>query len=96
MCTCTVVRQRGRLVVRKQLLPEYATDERYLQALEKEFELGCGLQHPNIPRYLEWHDDYFLMDYVDGGTLHEWELLHLGIKNKQVHFVLHSIFRNFI
>ena len=23
------------------------------------------------------------------------KLLHLGIKNEQVHFVLHSIFRNF-
>ena len=85
MCTCTVVRQRGRLVVRKQLLPEYAADERYLQALEKEFELGCVLQHPNIPRYLEWHDDYFLMDYVDGVTLNEWESLHPGYFARKDH-----------
>ena len=73
------------MVVRKQLLPEYATDERYLQALEKEFELGCGLQHPNIPRYLEWHDDYFLMDYVDGVTLNEWESLHPGYFARKDH-----------
>lgn len=85
MCTCTLVRQRGRLVVRKQLLPEYAADERYLQALEKEFELGCVLQHPNIPRYLEWHDDYFLMDYVDGVTLNEWESLHPGYFARKDH-----------
>lgn len=68
-CTCSRVRQHGRLLLKKKLLPTLAQDERRRQALEKEFEIGYSLDHPNIPRYLEFHGDYLLMEYVDGVTL---------------------------
>ncbi len=68
-CTCFRIRQHGRLLLKKQLLPTLASDERCRQALEKEFEIGYNLDHPNIPRYLEFHGEYLLMEYVDGVTL---------------------------
>ncbi|MBR7012078.1 MAG: protein kinase, partial [Muribaculaceae bacterium] len=75
-CTCSTVKQHGRLLLKKQLLPEKAADQRHRQALEKEFEIGYALNHPNIPRYLEWHDDYILMEYVDGLTLTDFVRQH--------------------
>ena len=68
-CVCFRVRQHGRLLLKKQLLPALASDDRSRQALEKEFEIGYHLDHPHIPRYLEFHGDYLLMEYVDGVTL---------------------------
>ena len=75
-CTCSTVKRHGRLLLKKQLLPEKAADLRHRQALEKEFEVGYTLNHPNIPRYLEWHDDYILMEYVDGLTLTDFVRQH--------------------
>lgn len=75
-CTCSTVKQHGRLLLKKQLLLEKAADQRHRQALEKEFEIGYALNHPNIPRYLEWHDDYILMEYVDGLTLTDFVCQH--------------------
>ena len=68
-CVCFRVRQHGRLLLKKQLLPALASDDRLRQVLEKEFEIGYHLDHPHIPRYLEFHGDYLLMEYVDGVTL---------------------------
>ena len=68
-CVCFRVRQHGRLLFKKQLLPALASNDRSRQALEKEFEIGYHLDHPHIPRYLEFHGDYLLMEYVDGVTL---------------------------
>ena len=68
-CVCFRVRQHGRLLLKKQLLPALASDDRLRQALEKEFEIGYHLDHPHIPRYLEFHGGYLLMEYVDGVTL---------------------------
>ena len=71
-CACYLLRRHGRLLLKKQLLPAFAHDERHRQALEKEFEVGFQLDHPNIPHYLEYHGDSLLMDFVDGVTLTEF------------------------
>lgn len=68
-CICFRVRQHGRLLLKKQLLPSLASDVRRRQAMEKEFEVGFNLDHPNIPRYIAFHGDSLLMEYVDGMTL---------------------------
>ena len=68
-CACYLLQRHGRLLLKKQLLPSFADNERYRQALEKEFEVGFRLDHPHIPHYLEFHGDALLMDYVDGETL---------------------------
>lgn len=72
-CVCFRVRQHGRLLLKKQLLAALASDSRSRHALEKEFEIGYSLDHPNIPHYLEFHGDYLLMEYVDGVTLTEFQ-----------------------
>ena len=69
---CLKLKLHGRLLLKKQLLPQYANDSRYLELLQKEFELGYTLDHPGIPKYLEFHTNYFLMEYVDGITLTEF------------------------
>ena len=68
-CVCFRVKKHGRLLLKKQLLPTLVSDERRRKALEKEFEVGYSLDHPHIPRYLEFHGDFLLMEYVDGVTL---------------------------
>ena len=68
-CACYLLKLHGRLLLKKQLLPAYADDNRHREALEKEFEVGFQLNHPNIPNYLEFHGDSLLMEYVDGETL---------------------------
>ena len=75
-CVCFRVRQHGRLLLKKQLLPALASDIRWRQALEKEFEIGFNLDHPNIPRYIEFHGDSLLMEYVDGMTLTAFQKQH--------------------
>lgn len=73
-CVCYLLKRHGRLMLKKQLLPVFAADERHLEALSKEYELGHRLDHPNIPHYLEYHGDWLLMDYVDGVTLTDFLL----------------------
>ena len=75
-CVCFRVRQHGRLLLKKQLLPALASDIRRRQALEKEFEIGFNLDHPNIPHYIEFHGDSLLMEYVDGVTLTTFQKQH--------------------
>jgi serine/threonine protein kinase len=70
---CYRLRYYGKLLMQKRLRPELADDPRYLFALKKEFELGIQLEHPNIVRYLNFHqegkDVYILTDYVEGNPL---------------------------
>ena len=83
--TCYLLRRQGRLMLKKQLLPTYAVDERHREALRKEFELGCRLNHPNIPHYLEYQGDWLLMDYVDGVTLTDFLRQHPNYFRKKRH-----------
>lgn len=84
-CACYLLRRHGRLLLKKQLLPAFAHDERHRQALEKEFEVGFQLDHPNIPHYLEYHGDSLLMDFVDGVTLTEFLRQHPDYFRKRQH-----------
>ena len=43
----------------------------YKKALEKEFTLGFRLKHSGLPTYIEFHDDYIIMEYIEGDTLAE-------------------------
>ncbi len=84
-CACYLLRRHGRLLLKKQLLPAFAHDERHRQALEKEFEVGFQLDHPNIPHYLEYHGDSLLMDFVDGVTLTDFLRQHPDYFRKRQH-----------
>ncbi|MCH5223264.1 MAG: protein kinase [Muribaculaceae bacterium] len=69
--TCDLFRTRWqrREVFVKRLKKEYRTNPLYLDALDKEFEIGVSLKHPSLPDYREFHGDYILIDYIDGVTL---------------------------
>lgn len=71
--TCEVYEttlQRRRVFV-KRLKSEFRDNPQYRAAFDKEFDLGVSLTHPSLPRYVALHDDYIVMDYVEGETLAE-------------------------
>ncbi|MBO4874455.1 MAG: serine/threonine protein kinase [Bacteroidales bacterium] len=67
----------GKWFVLKGLKPEYSTNPFYRELLDKEFELGMMLSHPNIVTfYGKEHDavvgDCIVMECVDGVTLSDF------------------------
>lgn len=68
---CEIYRSKWqrREVFVKRLKEEYRDKPLYLDALDKEFEVGVRLKHPSLPDYREFHRDYIIMDYIDGFTL---------------------------
>ncbi len=68
-CDAFRVKLYGKLHFLKRLKPTYAGDVRYQQALQKEFETGYRLEHPNLVRYISFDEDGVLMEYIDGDTL---------------------------
>lgn len=68
-CDAFVGRYHRRRVFVKRLKPEFRSDVLYRSALDKEFDLGVSISHRSLPRYIEIHDDYVIMDYIDGDTI---------------------------
>lgn len=68
---CEVYRLKiyGKLHFLKKLKKEHEDNILFREALRKEFEIGFRLEHPNIVRYVSFHDDEILMEYVDGEDL---------------------------
>ena len=69
MCEAYRVKIYGKLHFLKKLKPEHEDNILFREALRKEFEIGFRLEHPNIVRYVSFHDDEILMEYVDGEDL---------------------------
>lgn len=69
--TCEVYKTRWqrRTVLVKRLKEEFRDSPLYLDALEKEYEIGVTLNYPSLPTYLAFDRDYIIMEYVDGETL---------------------------
>ncbi|MDE6266500.1 MAG: protein kinase [Muribaculaceae bacterium] len=70
-CDVFVTRLHRRRVFVKRLKKEFRANTVYSAAFDKEFDLGVELQHKSLPRYREFHDDYIVMDFIDGVTLSE-------------------------
>lgn len=68
--TYECVIQRRRVFV-KRLKPEFRDNALYRAAFDKEYDLGVGLSHCSLPRYVAYGDDYLVMDYIEGETLGE-------------------------
>lgn len=71
------IRLFGKWRIEKRLTPEYEFQPLQRTSLEREFEIGYQLDHPNIVRYLELRKTdqgvpYIIMEYVDGMNLHEY------------------------
>lgn len=71
--TCDIYRTKWqrRDVFVKRLKEMYRSNPLYLDALDKEFDIGAQLRHPSLPVYHEFHRDYIVLDYIDGQTLAE-------------------------
>lgn len=69
MCEAYRVKIYGKLHFLKKLKPEHEDNILFRESLRKEFEIGFRLEHPNIVRYVSFHDDEILMEYVDGEEL---------------------------
>lgn len=69
--TCDIYRTRWqrREVFVKRLKKEHRTNPLYLDAMDKEYDIGVSLKHPSLPDYREFHRDYIVMDFIDGTTL---------------------------
>ncbi|MDE5806355.1 MAG: protein kinase [Paramuribaculum sp.] len=69
--TCDIYKTRWqrRDVIVKRLKEPLRSKPLYLDALDKEFDIGVNLRHPSLPDYREFHRDYIIMDYIDGETL---------------------------
>ena len=67
------IRIKDRWLLLKRISPEFRNNPLYIAALEKEFNLGFSLDHPNIVKYLNKGIDkdgsYILAEYIDGITL---------------------------
>lgn len=70
------VRLYGKWHFLKRIKKEFQFNPLYIQAFEKEFDLGYQLAHPNIVRYLSKGSDkdgfYIVTEYVDGLNLQEY------------------------
>ena len=75
-CNCYRLKLYGKQHFVKRLKPELAGDPRYKSMLQKEFETGYSLEHPNLVRYIQIGDDFIMMDYVDGERLSEFMKTH--------------------
>lgn len=70
-CDCYKARLHRRTVFVKRLKADLLHHPRYVGAFDKEYDIGVGLSHRALPEYREFHDDYIVMDYIDGKTLAE-------------------------
>lgn len=72
-CNTFLTRYYGKLVLVKEIRPEYAGNVNYRTLFRKEFETGFSLNHPAIPHYLRLGEQdgkvYIMEEYVDGSTL---------------------------
>lgn len=58
-----------RKVFVKRLRKEFADDERYREAIRKEFEIGKTFDCPRLVKYIRMDGDSIIEEYVDGMTL---------------------------
>ena len=67
----------GRWYTLKGLQPDFIADPFWMRVLEKEFDIGVKMSHPNIVKVLGHENDpvagqCIVMDFVDGRTLEEF------------------------
>lgn len=73
-CDTYLVYYHGRKCFQKKLKPTLWDNPRYMQAFQKEYELGSRLEHPNLVRYYSHDDTSIYMEYVDGLTITDYLL----------------------
>lgn len=64
-------RRFGVLHFVKKIAPDYLGDLVTEESLKKEFQIGYGLNHPAIVRYLSYENGCLYEEYIEGDTLRE-------------------------
>lgn len=87
-CDCYVTRIDNRLIFVKRLKEKFRHDLMHLNAMRKEYDIAFCLRHKSLPVYLDYHEDYITMDYIDGKTLEDmiksfdpWLIDNVNVKN---------------
>lgn len=86
ICEAYRVKIYGKLHFLKKLKKEHEDNILFREALRKEFEIGFRLEHPNIVRYVSFHDNEILMEYVDGENLLSFLKTHPAYFEDAEHF----------
>ena len=86
ICEVYRVKIYGKLHFLKKLKKEHEDNIFFREALRKEFEIGFRLEHPNIVRYVSFHDNEILMEYVDGENLLSFMKTHPAYFKDTEHF----------
>lgn len=75
-CTLIKAKRFGKWHIIKRLKKEYCSNSFFTNLLEKEFEIGYKLDHPNIAKTIakEYDDNgmYIISEFIDGITLREY------------------------
>ncbi len=82
--------------IEKRLTTEYEFQPIQRESLEREFEVGYQLDHPNIVRYLELRKTeqgvpFIIMEYVDGMNLQEYMQSDLSCTRKDFDNIFMSL-----
>lgn len=88
------VRRYGKLHFEKRVAERYISDIITVEALRKEFEIGYGLEHPGIVRYLAYEDNSIFEEYIDGQTLRQ--MLNSNDRRLTDNAFLHNICRRLL
>lgn len=64
-------RRYGKLHFEKRVADSFLGNIMTVEALRKEFEIGYGLEHPGIVKYLAYENNSIFEEYIDGCTLRE-------------------------
>ena len=77
---CYKLIKDNRIYCVKRPKPQFCDSKDYMSLFQKEYELGIGLEHPNIVRYYDYNIDekgpYIRMEYVEGDNLEEFMAQH--------------------
>jgi serine/threonine protein kinase len=79
------IRLYGKWHILKRIKNDFKFNPLYIQAFEKEFDLGYQLDHPNIIKYVSKGSDqngiYIITEYIEGSNLKEFIANNRGIVN---------------
>ena len=82
--------------IEKHITSEYEFSPLQRTSIEREFEIGCQLDHPNIVRYIDKRVSengipYLIMEYIDGKNLREYMQSQDSIEPQEFNRILMSL-----
>ena len=95
-CLAYKVKMQGKWLVLKRIKSEHTNNPIVQKCFDKEFEIGFGLDHPHIIKYINKGVDkegaYILMEYVEGKTLRQHLSSSTVFSKEQIHTMVTQLF----